>query len=90
MASLNESNWFRHMIFVLQSKSQAASNNESNEWLKGVGIGNRRATVPYMQKKPFDLRRWFFVARFDLNFFKCLHCSSKSEKHKIGDLFIYL
>ena len=28
-----------------------------------VGMGDRRATVPYMQKT-FDLRRQFFVARF--------------------------
>ena len=38
-----------------------------------VVMGDRRATVPYMQKT-FDLRRGFFVARFDLNFSKYLHC----------------
>ena len=38
-----------------------------------VVMGDRRATVPYMQKT-FDLRRRFFVARFDLNFSKYLHC----------------
>ena len=33
--------------------------------------------------------RRFFVARFDLNFSKCLRFSSKSEIHKIRDIFIY-
>ena len=55
---------------------------------KKVGMGDRRATVPYMQKT-FDLRRRFFAARFDLNFSKCLDCISKSEIHDIGDIFIY-
>ena len=30
-----------------------------------------------------------FVARFDLNLSKCLHCSSNSEIHKKDDIFIY-
>ena len=38
-------------------------------------------------KKPFNLRRRFFIARFDINFSKCLHCNSKSEIHKIRDIW---
>ena len=48
-----------------------------------VGMGDRKATVPYMQKT-FYLRRRFFFARFYSNFSKCLHCSSISDIHKIG------
>ena len=52
------------------------------------GMEDRRAAVPCMQTT-FDLRRRFLVTRFDSHFCKCLHCSSKSEIHKIGDIFIY-
>ena len=50
-----------------------------------VEMGDRRATVLCMQKI-FDLRRRYFVTRFDSHF---LNSSSKSELHKIGDIYIY-
>ena len=46
--------------------------NTVRNMYKHVGVD--LATVLYI-KKTFDLRRRFFVAQFDLNFSKCLHCS---------------
>ena len=43
----------------------------------------------FIINRRFNLRRRFFAARFDFNFSKCLYCSSKYDKHKIGDIFIY-
>ena len=48
-------------------------------------MGDRGATVPYVQKTLDLPRQFFFVARFDLQFSKCLHVSSESE---IRDLSI--
>ena len=40
-------------------------------------MGERRATVPYMQKKNFHLRRQIFVARFGNYSWKTLHWHAK-------------
>ena len=51
-------------------------------------MGDRWAMVPYMQKNVrFTATIFFGRILFDLNFSKCLHCSSKSEIHEIGGMF---
>ena len=63
----------------LQDKLQICSSPVLKSWDGG--------SESYSSVHAKNLR--FFVAQFDLNFSKCLRCSSKSELHKIGDIYIY-